>query len=141
MYRDDECAVCGVALPPDHVYCREHAAEVDDRLHEIGERLPRMLDDLAALGRLIDQVAPDTWEYLSDRMCRDEAWPPPVVLTLRLHADQVDVDVDTEPGRVRIALEPELATWMQASSAALEAADVRSLTRACVDAEGAGAAY
>ena len=34
MYRDDLCAVCGESLPPDHLYCREHAAIVDDLLHE-----------------------------------------------------------------------------------------------------------
>lgn len=141
MYRDDQCAVCGAALPPDHVYCREHAAEVDDRLHEIGERLGRMLDDLSALARLTGQIAPETWEYLSDDAGRDEAWPPPVPVKLRLHADEVDVDVDAEPGRVQVALEPELAVWLRAADRALADADVRSLARACGDADGAGAAY
>lgn len=141
MYRDDECAVCGAALPPDHVYCREHAGQVDDRLHRIGALLHRLVDDLPELTRLLGQVAPETWEWLSDTMERDEQWPPPLPLRLRLHADQVDVDVDNEPGQVSVDLEPELLTWCQTTVTAMQRTDLRELARACAQADGAGAAY
>jgi hypothetical protein len=141
VYRDDQCAVCGAALPPDHVYCREHAAEVDDRLHRIGALLHRLLDDVPALARLLDQVAPETWEYLSDTMGIEEAWPPPLPLTLSLHADQLDVDVDSEPGRVRVTLEPELAGWLRTTATAFATIDLVSVAEACSRAEGADAAY
>ena len=75
MYRDDQCAVCGAALPPDHAYCREHAGQVDDRLHQIGVLLDRLLDDLPALTRLLGQIAPDTWAWLSDDAGRGGQWP------------------------------------------------------------------
>lgn len=141
MYRDDQCAVCGAALPPDHVYCREHAGEVDDRLHEIGALLHHLLDDLPALTRLLDQVAPETWEWLSDTMDSDQQWPPPLALHLGLHADQVDVDVAGEPGQVDVLLDIDLATWCRALRAALVKVDLRTVADACTHARGAGAAY
>lgn len=141
MYRDDQCAVCGAALPPDHVYCREHAGQVDDRLHQIGELLQRIADDIPALTRLLDQVAPETWEWLSDTMGSDEQWPPPLAVRMRLHADQVDVDVASDPGQVRVDLDADLATWCDALRAAIDAADLRTVADACLQAKGAGAAY
>jgi hypothetical protein len=141
VYRDDQCAVCGTSLPPDHVYCREHAVGVDDRLHQIGALLGRLLDDLPELTRLLDQVAPETWDWLSDTMGSDEDWPPPLGVQMRLHADQVDVDVDSEPGRVKVDLDAELLTWCDALRAALESKDLRAVADACARAQGAGAAY
>ena len=141
MYRDDQCAVCGAALPPDHVYCREHAAEVDDRLHQLGALLGRLLDDLPALTRLLDQVAPETWDWLSDTMGSDEDWPPALAVRMRLHADQVEVDVDSEPGRVKVDLDAELLAWCDALRVALESKDLRAVADACSQAQGAGAAY
>jgi hypothetical protein len=141
VYRDDQCAVCGAALPPDHVYCREHAGEVDDRLHEIGALLHRLADDVPALTRLLGQVAPETWEWLSDSMDVDEQWPPPLPVRLRLHADQVEVDVASEPGQVLVDLEVDLRTWCDALREAMNATDLRTLAQACAQATGAGAAY
>lgn len=141
MYRDDQCAVCGAALPPDHAYCREHAAQVDDRLHEVGALLRRLTTDVTELARLVGQVAPETWEYLSDTMGSDAQWPPVLPLTLGLHPDQVDVEVDGAPGRVRVVLEPELETWLRATSAAFATIDLGAIAEACAQAEGAGAAY
>lgn len=141
MYRDDQCAVCGAALPPDHVYCREHAAEVDDRLHRIGALLDRVLDDLPQLARLVDEVAPETWDWLSEAAEEDEEWPPPLALRLLLHADQFDVDVDSEPGRVRVRLEADLHTWAAATDAAMRQGGLRLVAQACTKATGADAAY
>lgn len=133
--------MCGAALPPDHVYCREHAGQVDDRLHQIGELLRRIADDVPALTRLLDQVAPETWEWLSDTMGSDEQWPPPLAVRMRLHADQVDVDVASDPGQVRVDLDADLLTLCDALRVAIEATDLRSIADACLHAEGAGAAY
>jgi hypothetical protein len=128
-------------LPPDHVYCREHAAQVDERLHEIGALLRRLVDDLPVLTRLLEQVAPETWEWLSDTMDSDEQWPPSLAMRLRLHADQVEVDVASEPGQVHVDLDAELTTWCTALLAAVEAGDLRNVADACARAQGAGAAY
>jgi hypothetical protein len=141
VYRDDQCAVCGAALPPDHVYCREHAGQVDDRLHEIGVLLRRIADDVPALTRLLGQVAPETWEWLSDTMGSDEQWPPSLAVQMRLHADQVDVDVANDPGQVTVDLDADLLTLCDALRVAIEATDLNSVADACVDAQGAGAAY
>lgn len=141
MYRDDQCAVCGVALPPDHVYCREHAAEVDDRLHRIGALLERVLDDLPQLTQLLDEVAPETWDWLSDAADVDDEWPPPLPLRLNLHADEFDVDVDSEPGRVRVLVETDLHTWAAATNTATRQVGLRRLAAACTKATGADAAY
>jgi hypothetical protein len=123
------------------VYCREHAGQVDDRLHELGALLRRLSDDIPALTRLLGQVAPETWEWLSDTMGSDEEWPPPLALQMRLHADQVEVDVASEPGQVRVDLDAELLTWCEALQAAVDAAKLRVVADACEQAQGAGAAY
>lgn len=104
MYRDDVCAVCGEALPPDHFYCREHAATVDDRLHEISELVRRLGDDTSRLARLLTEVADETWDYLAEHEPDDPSWPPRATLQLRTDADDVSVDVDSEPGLVRIEM-------------------------------------
>lgn len=141
MYRDDQCAVCGAALPPDHVYCRDHAAEVDDRLHRIGALLDRVLDGLPQLTQLLDEIAPETWDWLSEVTDVDEAWPPPLPLRLLVHADQFDVDVDSEPGRVRVLLETDLHAWAAATDAAMRQVGLRRVAQACAKATGADAAY
>lgn len=141
MYRDDQCAVCGAALPPDHVYCREHAAEVDERLHRIGALLDRVLDDMPQLTQLLDEVAPETWDWLSEATDVDAEWPPPLPVRLLVHADQFDVDVDSEPGRVRVLLETDLHAWAAATDAAMRQVGLRRVAQACAKATGADAAY
>lgn len=139
MYRDDQCAVCGEALPPDHLYCREHAAEVDDRLHEIGGLLPEVTDGLRRVAELLSGIAQETWEYLAEGEPGDPAWPPVPVVALRADAEAVDVDVDTEPGYVRVALRlplPELLTALAGGLGELDA-----FARAARDAEGANATH
>lgn len=144
MYRDDACAVCGVSLPPDHFYCREHGAEVDVRLHEIGERLDALVRDLPRLAQLLNEVAPETWDWLADEAGGgddDLVWPPSPPMTLHVHADEVEVDVDTEPGRVRIDLACDLGTVLRALTEGLEAAQAEQLAAACRAAEGADATH
>ena len=143
MYRDDVCAVCGVSLPPDHFYCREHGSEVDARLHELGERLEALARDLPRLARLLDEIAPETWDWLADEASSDDdlVWPPSPAMTLHVHADEVEVDVDTEPGRVRIDLTCELATVVRALAAGLDAAQAHQLAAACRGVEGANATH
>jgi hypothetical protein len=139
MYRDDVCAVCGESLPPDHFYCREHAAGVDDRLHELGERLGRWLDDLEALATLTGQVAPETWDYLAEREPGDPAWPPSPPLDVRADPEEVVVDVDREPGFVQVRLAVPLDRLLAALSAGT--GDLRRLGEACTKAEGANATH
>ena len=140
MYRDDECAVCGESLPPDHFYCREHAAGVDDRLHEIGDLFDRVAPDLVRLAELLSQVAGETWDYLAEQEA-DEAWPPPALLRLGLHADDVNVDVDAQPGRVRLDLAVPLDHLLAAVVAGLDAAGVGRLAAACRQAHGLNATH
>jgi hypothetical protein len=123
------------------VYCREHAGEVDDRLHQIGALLHRLTQDVPALTRLLGQVAPETWEWLSDSMGVDEDWPPALPVRLRLHADQVEVDVASEPGQVLVDLDVDLRTWCDALREAMDKTDLRTVAQACAQATGAGAAY
>lgn len=143
MYRDDVCAVCGESLPPDHFYCREHAAYVDDRLREIGAVLARLEDDLPRLSALLGAVAPETWDYLAERQgAADEPeWPPAVTLTLRTGADDVDVDVDREPGQVRVAVSAGLQAMVEALGQALAQGGVSELAAACRTADGANATH
>ena len=146
MYRDDTCAVCGESLPPDHFYCREHGATVDARLHAIGELLPRVLDAVRELGALLDGVAQETWDYLGERDAREGGgeepeWPPVPDLRLRADADDVEVDVDTEPGYVRVRLRRPLRELLAAVSAAADSPELRRLAAACARAEGADATH
>lgn len=144
MYRDDVCAVCGESLPPDHFYCREHAAGVDDRLREIGALLDRVADDLPALGTLLDDVAQETWDWLAEQHeSGDEEllWPPAPLLEVQVHADDIDVDVDSEPGQVRIRTRVPLQRLLAALAGSLSAAGVDRLAVACRQAEGADATH
>ncbi len=140
MYRDDTCAVCGESLPPDHFYCREHAADVDDRLHRIAEVLPALRSELDDAHALLTGIAEETWDYVAENDPRDPEWPPTAGLTLRLDPAQVDVDVDSEPGYVRVALQLPLADLLDAALRGLAAADEPFLG-ACRDAGGANATH
>ena len=144
MYRDDVCAVCGQSLPPDHFYCREHGEEVDERLHELGQRLDALARDLPRLAQLFDEIAPETWDWLADEAAEgddDLAWPPAPPVTLHVHADEVEVDVDSEPGQVRLDLACELGTLLAALSAGLDAAGAARIAAACRHVEGANATH
>jgi hypothetical protein len=141
MYRDDVCAVCGESLPPDHLYCREHAAEVDDRLRELGVLLPRVLDDLTRLGELVGGIAEPTWDYLAEDEPDDPLWPPTPRLEVLADADELDVDVDAEPGMVRLVLQVGLAPLLDAVRAALDTPDLRRAAAAAAKAEGANATH
>ena len=141
MYRDDTCAVCGESLPPDHFYCREHAAGVDDRLHEIGALLPRVTQDLERLATLLDQVAEETWDYLAEQQPDDPAWPPVPDLAVTADGDAVDVDIDSEPGYVRLRLRLPLARLLAAVAGAVAGADVERVAGAAAHAHGANATH
>lgn len=143
MYRDDTCPVCGESLPPDHLYCREHAAGVDDRLREIGDLLEGLAADLPRLVLLLGQIAPETWDWLAEEVAGDDdlVWPPVPPVTLHLHADEVDTDVDTEPGRVRVDVATELRSLLEAVGGGLDAIDPGRLVEACRAAKGAGATH
>jgi hypothetical protein len=141
MYRDDVCAVCDESLPPDHLYCREHAAEVDDRLHELGALVPRVLDDLARLAELADGIAEPTWDYLAGDEPDDPVWPPVPCVEVLADADALDVDVDAEPGMVRLTLEVGLVPLVRAVRAALDTDELRRAAAAAAAAEGANATH
>ncbi len=139
MYRDDACAVCGESLPPDHFYCAEHGAGVDDRLHRLGATLGRWLEDVDRISALIGQVAPETWDYLAEREADDPLWPPTAELDLRANPDDVTVDVDPEPGLVRVHLTVALDTLLAALRGT--APPLGRLAGACAKAEGANATH
>lgn len=141
LYRDDTCAVCGESLPPDHFYCREHSVTVDDRLHEIGALLSRVAGDLPRLAVLLTQVAPETWDYLAEDAAGEPEWPPRSALQVRAHPDDVDVDVDTEPGQVRVRLDMTVPQLAAAMSAALSTPELSPFVAACRAAEGANATH
>jgi hypothetical protein len=141
MYRDDLCAVCGESLPPDHFYCREHAAEVDDRLHAIGALLPQAAADLRRLGTLLDQVAQETWDYLAEDEPDDPPWPTVPDVLLRAHPDEVDVDVDSEPGLVRVRLGIGANALLAAVADQLDSDAFRRFAAACAEAAGANATH
>lgn len=141
MYRDDVCAVCGESLPPDHLYCREHAAVVDDLLHEIGELLPRLAADLRRTAELLSQIHPDTWDYLAEQQPGDPVWPPRPRLVTTTDGDDLDVDVDSDPGKVTVTLTSGLATLLADLAMALSAESIDQLAAATSHAEGAGATH
>lgn len=141
MYRDDVCAVCGESLPPDHLYCRAHASEVDDRLHEIGALVPELLDRMGRLAELLDGIAEETWDYVAEHEGDDPDWPPVPVLEVRADADEIDVDVDTEPGYVRAEIRVALSQLLAAASAGLDSADLRRFAAVCTEVEGANATH
>jgi hypothetical protein len=141
MYRDDVCAVCGESLPPDHFYCREHAATVDDRLREIGDLLPRVAADAERLALLLSQVAEETWDYLAEDQPDDPVWPPVPSLRVLADADDIDVDVDSEPGMVRVDLRVPASQVLDALGGALDTPDFAALAAACAAADGANATH
>ena len=141
MYRDDRCAVCGESLPPDHFYCREHAAGVDDRLHEIGALLGSVANDAQRLAAVLDQVAEETWDYLAEQEPDDPAWPPVPELALTADGGAVDVDVDTEPGFVRLRLRLPVAQLVAALARGLAAPEVERVAAASAAAHGANATH
>ena len=141
MYRDDVCAVCGESLPPDHFYCREHAATVDDRLHEIGARCPRVAQDVSRLAELLAQVAGETWDYLAEAEPDDPPWPPVPEVSLRADPEEIDVDVDSEPGYVRARLRIGLAPLLDAVAAGLSTPEWQRAAVAAAHSDGANATH
>ena len=141
MYRDDVCAVCGESLPPDHLYCREHAAEVDDRLHEIGHLLPDLLDGLRRLSELTAGIADETWDYVAEHVDHDPDWPPVPAVAVRADAEEIDVDVDTEPGYVQATVQVSLPTLLAALHAGIDTPDLRRMADVCRQVEGANATH
>ncbi len=141
MYRDDLCAACGESLPPDHFYCREHGATVDDRLHDIGALLPRVTADLAALAELLSGIAQETWDYLAEQQDDDPEWPPPPIVTLRADAEEIDVDVDSEPGFVSVRLATAAPGVLAAVADGLDSQQWRRLAQAAATASGANATH
>ena len=119
MYRDDTCAVCGESLPPDHLYCREHAATVDDRLHDIAALLPRVTEDAARLAELLGSVHEETWEFLAESEADDPEWPPTPLVSVTADAEDIDIDVDTEPGMVQLRMQVPAGAVLAAVADAL----------------------
>ena len=140
MYRDDTCAVCGESLPPDHFYCREHAVDVDDRLHHLADALPALRDDLGRLRALVTGIAEETWDYVAEHDPRDPEWPPDAKVSLRVDPAQIDVDVDSEPGYVRVALRLPLEQLLTAAAEGLGALD-DAFVDACRRTEGANTTH
>lgn len=141
MYRDDVCAVCGESLPPDHLYCREHGAEVDERLHEIGSLLQRLSADVPRLAELLGQVAEETYDWLVEGEPGEPEWPPVNEVGLRVAPEDVEVDVDTEPGYVAVRVRPPLADLLAALAPALTGEQAVRFAEACSRAEGANATH
>ncbi|MBA2316421.1 MAG: hypothetical protein H0V93_01340 [Euzebyales bacterium] len=141
IYRDDVCAVCGESLPPDHIYCREHAATVDDRLHEIAALVPRVLDDLGRLATLLCQVADETWDYVAEQDPAEPEWPPVPHVTVHADGDAVNVDVGGEPGMVRVDLDVALPVLLRALVAGVDTDELRRMAARCAEVEGANATH
>ena len=141
MYRDDVCAVCGESLPPDHFYCREHAATVDDRLNEIGRLITDVTQHAGRLGELLRQVAPETWDYLAEQEDDDPLWPPVPAVLLRADADDIDVDVDSEPGFVTVRLSLPLAELLAEVARDLRSVQWQRLAADAAAAQGANATH
>ncbi len=141
MYRDDVCAVCGESLPPDHLYCRDHAAIVDDLLHELGALLPRLGTDLSRAAQLITQIAPETWDFLAEQTEEDPEWPPRPTLETTTDGEDLDVDIDSEPGKVTIRLTADLATLLADLASAIERSGVDAMAEQARVAEDAGATH
>ena len=120
MYRDDTCAMCGESLPPDHLYCREHAATVDDRLHDIAALLPRVTEDVARLAALLSSIHEETWEFLAEAEPENPEWPPNPLVSVTADAEDIDIDVDTEPGMVQVRMQVPAATVLAAVAGALD---------------------
>lgn len=141
MYRDDLCAVCGESLPPDHLYCRDCAARVDDLLHEIGDVAPQLLADLQRLAELLESIAPETWDFLAETHADDPVWPPRPTLEVTTDGADVDVDVDGEPGMVTVRVTHDIAALLRALRQALSEGDLPRMAAAAATAEDAGATH
>ena len=141
MYRDDLCAVCGESLPPDHFYCREHAVDVDGRLHDIAGRLPDLRARTGELHDLVDGIAEETWDYVAESDPADPVWPPTATVDLRVDSAQIDVDVDSEPGYVRVRLQLSMTELLAAARDGLATVDDERFVRACASAHGAGVTH
>lgn len=141
MYRDDKCALCGESLPPDHFYCREHGATVDRRLQEIGALLPQVTAGIRRLGDLLDGIAQETWDYLAEQQVDDPEWPPTPVIAIRADADEVAVDVDSEPGYVSVRLFTDAVRILRATASGFDDHQWQRLTEAAAGAEGADATH
>ena len=142
MYRDDTCAVCGESLPPDHFYCREHSATVDERLHEIGRLLPQVAADARQLGRLLAGIAQETWDYLAEQHDDDPEWPPRPVVLMPADADDVNLEVfESVPGAVRLELTTPADMVLQAVGAALNEEQWAAFAAAAAAADGMNATH
>ena len=141
MYRDDTCAVCGESLPPDHFYCREHAATVDDRLHEIGRLLPEVTQSVARLGELMSSIAQETWDYLAEQDAEDPDWPLRPEIVLRPDAEDITVDVDNDPGYVAVHMTAPLPDVLRAVAEALTPQQWRAFADAAANASGTNATH
>lgn len=141
MYRDDVCAVCGESLPPDHFYCRRHGAEVDARLHAIADHLPTVQRSAADAARLLRGVAEETWDYVAESQDDDADWPPRATVTWTVDTEAVEVDVDEEPGMVRVQIAVDLPELLETVAGALAEAQRRGFVAACADVEGADATH
>lgn len=141
LYRDDTCAVCGESLPPDHFYCREHGATVDARLHEIAELYPRIVADLQQFATLLGGIADQTWDYLAELQPDDPDWPPAPEVLVRADGEDIDVDVDSEPGFVTVRMTAPAPRVLSALATGLAAQQWRALAAAARDAEGLDATH
>ncbi len=112
-------------------------------LHEIGEQLPHLLPQLDRLARLIDSIHPDTWDFVAEEDGQDDdvVWPERPTLTVTTDGEDLDVDVDSEPGRVTVRVQADLPDLLRALAHALRSADVDALAAAAREADGAGATH
>lgn len=141
MYRDDECAVCGESLPPDHFYCREHAVDVDERLHTIGQALPALESDARSLHSLVKGIAQETWDYLADSDPEEPDWPPTLSLNMQLDAESISLDVDQEPGYVRMQLDVTLLQLLELAGQGLGQAASSTFVDTVSSASGTGVTH
>lgn len=141
VYRDDRCAVCGEALPPDHFYCAEHGATVDDRLRALGSGLGRLLEALRASAALAPGIAEQTWAWLEECDGADGDWPPAPAVAATAEAEDIDVDVASDPGKVTLDLRLPLPELLAALAAALDTPDLHRLAAHLAAADGADATH
>jgi hypothetical protein len=86
-------------------------------------------------------VAEETWDYLAESETDDPVWPPVPSILLRADADEVDVDVDSEPGYVAVRLELALAQLLTAMHEGIDTPELRRAAAACAAAEGANSTH
>jgi hypothetical protein len=100
-----------------------------------------VLDGVRRLAVLVDGVADETWNYVAEDELDDPLWPPVPVVSFTADADEVDIDVDTEPGFVRAELRVPLPRLLSALADDLDNAELRRLAAACTAVEGASATH